>query len=163
MRATFDTNIADQSDLVQIAKRAGIDLAFVSVSAREVEETSFEAAVAQEESVVETLVLGESPIGRAALGRKTKVPCLERVLQVITSGSFPRKGARTVLSRGERRQLRDAMIFCAHVRGQRDLFVTNDRTAFVDNGRREVFQSEFRTRVMTSAEFRESLVGAPDV
>jgi hypothetical protein len=45
------------------------------------------------------------------------------------------------------------MIFQAHVREQRDIFVTKDTHAFIRDGRREKLEQQFNTRVMTPEEF----------
>lgn len=78
---------------------------------------------------------------------------LERLLAIISNGSFPKAGQRDSLSRRELAQLRDAMILSAHLREGRELFVTKDGTAFIDHGRREALQSEFATQIMTPKEF----------
>lgn len=49
------------------------------------------------------------------------------------------------------------MILCAHVRSGRDVLVSNDRKAFIKDGRRDSIESEFGTKVMTVAEFEEHL------
>jgi hypothetical protein len=51
------------------------------------------------------------------------------------------------------------MIFEAHVRNRRDFFVTDDRRAFVNHGRRESLEAEFSTRILTPDEFIEHCRG----
>jgi hypothetical protein len=80
---------------------------------------------------------------------------LESILAIISKGSFPKN--REMLSAGERRQLCDAMIFEAHVRNCRDIFVTCDERAFVRDGRRQVLEEQFKTRILTRAEFTDFL------
>jgi hypothetical protein len=45
------------------------------------------------------------------------------------------------------------MIFEAHCRQRRHLFVSDDRRAFINHGRREQLESLGRTRILTSSEF----------
>ncbi|NLP06058.1 hypothetical protein GX411_08935 [Candidatus Fermentibacteria bacterium] len=84
---------------------------------------------------------------------------LEEVLGIIGKGSFPPRGSRGKLSPGQRRQMRDAMIFTSHVRHGHDVFVTEDLKGFISNGRRELLQDRFSTRIMTTVEFVEFLRG----
>jgi hypothetical protein len=86
-------------------------------------------------------------------GGNEEASCLEAVLRIISSGAFPPTDRRADLTRGQRNQLRDAMIFCTHVRDGRELFVSDDRKAFIDGGRRELLQTRFATRIVTSDEF----------
>lgn len=72
---------------------------------------------------------------------------------IISDKGSPKQGQRDALTSGQRRQLRDAMIFCAHVRERREIFVTNDANAFIDEGRREKLERQFNTRIMKAAEF----------
>jgi hypothetical protein len=78
---------------------------------------------------------------------------LNAPLTILSNGAFPLPGKRENLSSGQRRQLRDAMILSAHVRSNRDILVSNDRRAFVSEGRRERIEAEYGIRVMTVAEF----------
>jgi hypothetical protein len=45
------------------------------------------------------------------------------------------------------------MIFQAHVRERRDIFVTGDERGFIRDGHRERLQARFDTRIMTQDEF----------
>jgi hypothetical protein len=83
--------------------------------------------------------------------------CFETVLRIISNGSFPKPNAREDLTQGERTQLRDAMIFCTHVREGRDIFVTLDTKAFLRDGRKERLESLYKTRIMTRQQFVEYL------
>jgi hypothetical protein len=103
--------------------------------------------------IIETGVYGESTWGNAVWAGGDDAVCLETVLEVISHEAFPRPGARAHLSNGQRRQLRDAMIFCAHVRDRRRVFVTNDAKGFINDGRRDELQRRFNTTIMTSGEF----------
>jgi hypothetical protein len=101
--------------------------------------------------VREMAVLGEWRLGEAVLGGDESQPMLEIILRVIGGGSFPPQ--RENLTRGERRQLRDAMILEAHYRDRRDVLVTEDAKAFINDGRREALETLCRTRIMRVDEF----------
>ena len=45
------------------------------------------------------------------------------------------------------------MILCAHIRACRDIFLTSDRKAFVNEGRRQQLATTYKTRIMTRDEF----------
>jgi hypothetical protein len=132
---------------------ADFDFAIISVTDRELSGSLVQVAVAPVGRIPETLVLGESPLGQAALGRSGDADCFERTLAIISNNAFPRPGERDTLTPGQRRQLRDAMIFCAHVRARRDIFVTNDARGLIDGGRRAALQEQFSTQIMTADEF----------
>jgi hypothetical protein len=56
------------------------------------------------------------------------------------------------------------MMFCRHVSAGRDLFVSNDRRAFINHGRREQIEAAFGTRIMSAEElFERYLVELEDV
>ena len=154
---TFDTNVFPAEALVARARRLGLTVAAVTVSRREAEGSSLEEEVSALESVLETGVWGESRWGQAVWGGSSDSGRLERVLALLSNGSFPPPGRRDHLSNGERRQLRDAMILCAHLRAGRDLLVSNDRRAFVADRRRQAIEAEFGTHVMTVQEFEAYL------
>lgn len=134
--ATLDTNVFPAEPLVQRARLVGIDVAAITVSHREVEGSTLQEEVAALQSIAETAVYGESRFGEAVFASEDDGLCLERALAVVSNGSFPRTANRDTLSNGERRQLRDAMTLCAHVRSGRHVLVSNDRRAFVNDGRR---------------------------
>lgn len=133
--ATLDTNVFPAEPLVQRARLVGIDVAAITVSHREVEGSTLQEEVAALQSIAETAVYGESRFGEAVCASEDDGLCLERAL-AVSNGSFPRTANPDTLSNGERRQLRDAMILCAHVRSGRHVLVSNDRRAFVNDGRR---------------------------
>lgn len=81
----------------------------------------------------------------------------DRLLEVISSGGFPRTGAKAPLTKGQHRQLRDAMVFFAHIRAGHSIFVSNDTKGFINCGRRKLLEAEFATRILTTAEFDEIL------
>lgn len=98
------------------------------------------------------MVLDETPLGSGVLASDAGVDLFERVLSIVSSGSFPRSGARDKLTDPQRRQLRDAMAFEAHVRQRRHVYVSDDKKAFISHGR-EALEALSRTRIFTSAEF----------
>jgi hypothetical protein len=151
--ATFDTNVFPAEPLIQRAARAGIAVGVVSVSAREVEGSTLEQELAALQSVDETGVYGESRYGQAVYASRDDANRLEGVLAVLSNRSFPRQGNREILSDGQRRQLRDSMILCAHILSGRDVLVSNDRRAFIENGRREEIASTWGATLMTVPEF----------
>ena len=106
---------------------------------------------------VESGVWDDSACDKAGFGCEGESEELEAILKIISNGSFPKPGARDNLTAPERTQLRDAMIFCAHVRAHRDIFVTNDTTAFIKHGRKSRFEIRYATRLMTRAEFEQYL------
>ncbi len=154
---TFDTNVFPAGALVARAEHLGIAVATISVSHRESEGSSVEEEVQALVTVLETVVWGESKWGQAVWASPTDTERYERVLGLLSNHSFPKPGQRDQLSDGQRRQLRDAMILCAHLRSNRDALVSNDRRAFIDHGRREAIEAEFKTRVMTVEEFEAYL------
>jgi hypothetical protein len=152
MRVTLDTGVFPIDDLRADLKRKGWTTNVVSVTDREFEGTSF-AGASVDQSVTEIGVWDESRWDQAAWGSKSDAAKLERILHIIANGSFPRN--RDSLTLGQRRQLRDAMVFESHLRSGADLFVTRDERAFVRDGRRDRLQTEFNTRILTRAEFAD--------
>jgi hypothetical protein len=166
---TIDTNILPGEDLLSAAAGLDLDFAAVSVTGREAENTDLEAALVELRIISETGVWGESRYGEAVYGpgvtsyrwEEARVfgrlvaahdtAAFEAILQIVGGGAFPRN--RESLSKGHHRQLRDAMIFYAHVREKRDIFVTNDERGFIKDGRREALQNAFGMRIMTQNEF----------
>jgi hypothetical protein len=104
--------------------------------------------------IAETAFVGESSVGDApVVASEQTVNLLERLLEIIGDGSFPKRGERDHLTAAERRQLRDAMILEAHTRNDRDIFVTKDARGFIRYGRRAKLQRLCSTRIMTPDEF----------
>lgn len=175
---TLDTNLIDADQVDELSKRlegTPHEFAFISVTERE---RGFEIGFAGRK-VVETMVWGESPwgslwggskpapfvIGESSpapddapsgrydvLGDDVDVDVFEASLVVIGNGSFPSQGEREELTDGQRRQLRDAMIFTAHVREGRHVLVSNDQRAYVNHGKRERLERLGSTKIRTSAE-----------
>jgi len=160
LKATLDTNVFPAQTLIERARLARVDATAISVSTREVEGSSLEAELTALEKVLEGAVFDESRFDEAVFGKEDDDLNLEKALALISSGAFPPKGERENLTPGQRRQLRDAMILCAHVRACRDILVSNDHRAFINAGRREALESAFATRIMTVAEFEEFIESA---
>ncbi len=99
------------------------------------------------------MVWDESRFDEAVWGDSESDSCLEFCLKIISGGSFPPLGKRDKLTRGARRQFRDAIIFCAHVREHRAIFVTNDISGFIKSDRRIKLEKAFHTVIMTRDEF----------
>jgi hypothetical protein len=176
LRITLDTNVVDPAGLSMIeAACAGydVDVKFTTVTQREQEGTPFapgpggivETGIWDESrwghfvwgdnAIPETLVLDESRVGKAVIGRDDAPTVLEAILAVISDGQFPPLGKRDTLTKGQRRQLRDAMILEAHVREERDVFVTNDERDFIRGGKRERLKSLCSTQIFNVDEFCE--------
>ena len=107
--------------------------------------------------ILEGGVWAHSAWGKSVYNGDSDSERLEEMLAVISDRSFPALGERENLLRGFKRQLRDAMMFEVHVRHGRDWFVTNDRKGFVNEGRREVHQALYGTRIATPDEFLAEL------
>ena len=151
MKVTFDTNVADRVDLVRVAIARGFGVFVTSVTNREL--LPSDIVPVTNELILEVAVFDESSFGNAVLGSDRDAEIFENTLTILSNGSFPRPGLRDRLTEGERRQLRDAMIFAAHVRQSHDVFVSDDERAFVSTGRREKLERISNSKIMTSVEF----------
>jgi len=151
MKVTFDTNVADRVDLVRVAIARGFEVFVTSVTNREL--LPSDIVPVTNELILEVAVFDESSFGSAMLGSDRDAEIFESTLRILSNGSFPRSGLRDKLSDGERRQLRDAMIFAAHVRQSHDVFVSDDERAFVRDGRQEKLEEISNSKIMTSVEF----------
>ena len=152
---TLDTNVLEADEIIKAGRRCGFEISVVTVTGREVEKSSYKAHLKNLGTVLETAVWDESPWGSSVWGSPESADTLEMIVGIISNGSFPARRARADLSKGQRRQLRDAMIFEAHVRSGRDIFVTDDRRGFVRGGLRESLETQFATRIMTRKEFAQ--------
>ena len=150
---TLDTSVSPPETVTASVPADKFEFVVVSVTDRETAGTSFQVRFSPLSRIGETGVYGESTFGSAVYGGKDDAQCLEAVLAIISHKGFPKPSQRDALTPGQRRQLRDAMIFCAHVRENREVFVTNDKNAFIDDGRREMLEKLFNTRIMKPAEF----------
>lgn len=153
IRATLDTNIAPLEDLQTRADGANVELAFVTVTARELAAHSYGEDTTAVRRVLETAVLDESQFNNSVLAGDEEVDCFAAILQIVSNGSFPKPDERGSLSSRQRNQLRDAIIFAAHVRDRRDIFVTLDAKGFICGNRKHKLESTFDTRIMTRTEF----------
>lgn len=150
---TFDTNLVDDEAVLAAARAVGFAVAHTTVTDRELSGSGVVPSGGRRADVFETAVVGESIVGLCVVGSDSDARNFERLLEIISSGSFPRGEKRNTLSEGQRRQVRDAMIFCAHVRERRDVFVTNDLRGFIRDGHREALEREFGTKIYTLEEF----------
>lgn len=104
-------------------------------------------------TISEDLVLDESQLDSAQLDGDADM--FEKVLTIISNGSFPPPGNRDNLTAGYRRTMRDAMIFSAHIRERRVLFITKDAKGFVNHGRRQRLQDVGRTVIRSLEELEQ--------
>ena len=157
VRATLDTNIAPLADLKARAAAANVEIAVVTATERELASHSYAESVTGVSRVLETAIWDESQFDNCVLAREEDVECFEDVLRVISNGSFPEPTGRGNLSPRQRNQLRDAIIFSAHVRDRREIFVTLDAKGFVRGGRKHKLESAYKTQIMTREEFMKYL------
>jgi hypothetical protein len=150
---TLDTNSVDDEKVIEAAHTAGYVVTHTSVTDRELDGSDVVAPIPAQ--IVESFVFGESCFGSGALAPDLDEVIFEKLLKIISNSSFPATGRRGNLTKGQRRQLRDAMILSAHIRDSRDIFVTNDVKGFIADGRRALLEREFETKIMTSTEFIE--------
>lgn len=146
IRITLDTNVLPANRISEAAEKLNCEFAVITVTNRELEGTDIDTPST---TIMETAVWDESRWGLAVWGGNNDP--LHEILQVISNSSFPRH--RENLTSGQRRQLRDAMIFSAHVREKCDIFITSDEKAFIKGGRRESLESKYATRIMTPDQF----------
>ena len=147
---TLDTG-AVEPHVVAHAALLGYEVQVVTVTAREVEGTTFEVGLRGMRKVPELAHWGESRWDQAIWGGPNTKGVVETALDIIASGSFPTN--RAALTVGQKHQLRDAMILEAHVRSGADLFVTGDARAYVGHGRREALEERLAVRILLVHEF----------
>jgi len=167
---TLDTNVLDPGTIERLSNEIDVpcEFAAISVSLRERGDVDFEIEVVPEVmiwgegrwgeavwggKIPELFVLDESLLDSGVLAEPDSGDVLEAALAIISNRSFPSPGYRDELSRGEGRQLRDAMVFEAHVRARRHVLVTGDKTGFVKHGRRALLEGLGKTRILTPDEF----------
>ena len=150
MKVTLDTNILPADDLIASVLPGLFEFSIVSVTDREMGGSATQVNIS---NIPETMVWDESRFDEAVWDDSESASCLELCLKIISSGSFPPLGKRDKLTRGARRQFRDAIIFCAHVREHRAIFVTNDISGFIKGDRRIKLEKAFHTVIMTRDEF----------
>jgi hypothetical protein len=152
---TFDTNTIPLDRTLLALGNLPADLAVTSVTRREMQGGSSAAHLRTLRELPEVYLMGESEMGVAVLGTRKIADLFEKTLSAITNGSFPKPDRRSHLTPNEKRQMRDALIFCTHVREGRDIFVTDDVTAFGKPGseQRNLFTELASTQIMTMEEF----------
>jgi len=150
IKITLDTNILPADDLIALVPSGQFEFAIVSVTDGEMGGSATQVDIS---NIPETMVWDESRFDEPVWGDSESDSCLELSLKIISDGSFPPLGKRDKLTRGARRQFRDAIIFCAHVREHRDIFVTNDISGFIKGDRRIQLEKSFHTLIMTRDEF----------
>jgi hypothetical protein len=158
---TVDTSIFPSDDLRAALEPKDFSFAAVTVTERELTGHHLAVELQQLSSVPGVAVWGESTWRTGLWGGPSVGGCFEDLLRVIGNGSFPPSGKRDNLTAGERRQLRDAMIFCGHVHAGLDIFLTNDAKAFVNGGRRAKLEAAYKTRIMTRDEFVTAFILKP--
>ena len=147
---TLDTGAVDEH-VKNHAALLGYEVQVVTVTAREVRDTSFEVSVGEIRLVSEVAHWGESEWGQAVWGGPETEQVEETALNIIASGSFPKD--RAALTEPQKHQLRDAMILEAHVRSGADLLVTSDKKAYISHGNREALERELGVQVLLVSEF----------
>jgi hypothetical protein len=152
-RVTLDTNVLPADDLLRKAPAEEFDFAVISITKGEAAGTSIAVSLEPLTSVPHLIAYGDRAYGAHAYGGVPDSECCEKVLEIIANGSFPPQNRRENLSPGQCRQFRDALILCTHIRDRRDIFVTNDSRGFIRDGRRELLQHEFETKILTRDEF----------
>lgn len=154
MKVTVDTNVLPIEDLRALLEPKGFEFLSVTVTDRELEHTSLQNSTQGLGHAPETAVWDESRWDEAVWDDGSGQDLLEKALDIVGDGSFPKRNLRAVLSKGQRHQLRDAIIAVTHLREGNDVLLTGDLKGFVNGGRRERFRDEMGIEVMTPDEFR---------
>jgi hypothetical protein len=170
---TVDTNQLDVSRIERLQAAISVphELVCVTVSVRERGEPAQVVLDAIPETMVwdesswgegvwggpipELAIADESLADEAVSGPEGHIDVFEKALGIISNGSFPPPRGREHLSDGQRRQLRDAMIYEAHVRHRRHVLVTEDVAGFIRDGRRQKLESLGQTRILTPDELEQ--------
>jgi hypothetical protein len=166
---TLDTNCIDHVYLRAAAAAANAELATFSVSRKEMGNSSFAAhlrdiAILPEQTVwadgfwadgfwVDRFWTSAIDVPyRLPSGIEMRGDPFEAIIGVVSNGSFSPRGQRKYLTDGQRRQFRDAMILSLHAQYRRDVFVTADKRAFINNGRCALLETMLLTRIRTPTE-----------
>jgi len=152
IRVTVDTSALPTTWLTGI-DRGKFEFAVISVTSEETIGTSFVIHLAPLEEVQKHTSYGVGPYGVGPYGGTIDKDCIRRALQIITNGAFTDPDQVVGLSPGQLRQRRDAEIICVHVGKKRDILVTSDEKGFIRDERRDRFETEFKTLIMTPTEF----------
>ncbi len=153
MKVTLDTNILPADDLIASVAPGLFEFSIVSVTDRETKGTKYAATRANISRITETAVWDQSRVYKSGWGGYESASWRELGVKIIIDGSFPPPDKRDKLLIGELHQLRDAMIFCDHLRNGGEIFVTNDTKGFIKGDRRIKLENVFFTRIMTRDEF----------
>ena len=151
IKITLDTDVLAADDLIEAGGGLDCEFAVVSVTRREVDGTSFAVYMEPLGGIHETAVYGQAKFGSSVFGSQRSHKFLEKILRIISSGSFPE--SRDNLFVGQVHQLRDALILEAHLRKERDIVITGDARAFIRHGKREELYAAFGVRIFTRVEF----------
>lgn len=152
IKVFIDTNIFPIEDLPRFVNGKEIKYIFSSVTEREVSGTDLTEKLLDGEKTLEVAVWDESSWDNAIWGSENNF--LEKILCIISSSSFPPMEKRNYLKDGERKQLRDAMIFENAIRSECDVFVSNDSRAFIGkDDKRSLLENMFRIKVLSRSEY----------
>ncbi len=107
-------------------------------------------------------MLDESSLGSCVLWPIEERERFERVLRLMSNGSFPKSGQRDGLTDPQRNQLRDAHHLATHAHAGGAIFVTEDMRAFgrPRSSLRHALEALCSTQIMTPDEFCASCDGA---
>jgi hypothetical protein len=166
---TLDTNCIDHAELLDVAAWAQADVASASVTRKELAGSPYDihltgVRVLPEQEVWKDGVWDDRAWADRTWASGPDIPYatadgvtkygdpFEDILKVISNGGSPPVTSRGTLTRGQRRQLRDAMILSLHAQHKRDVFVSADARAFIADGRRRVLERMLGTRICTPDE-----------
>jgi hypothetical protein len=172
LRVTLDTNQLDAERIVALreaAQNAGVAVEFCTVTVNIRErghsaglEAVLESAVWGEsewgtsrwsEPLGEPFVIGESLIGQGVIVGDDTASIYDAALRIVSNGGVrPKNGKRVELTDGNRRHIRDAMTFAAHVRERRHVLISLDKHLSGPSNRPKL-QSLGQTWILTPAEF----------
>jgi hypothetical protein len=147
---TLDTSVfprkhqrQEYDELIAQGRRRGFSFGVVFLTKREAYDSSFQEYMAGLDTIFTSGLVGpDAIVGEFVFASDDFAARFEEILSRITNGSFPKD--RSSLTKTERGQLRDALIFEAHVREKRDIFISKDRKAFINHGRRDCLQTASR-------------------
>jgi len=159
VKVTFDANMFPCDDLIELCDRMEWEVCRATTTDREFRDTSFSSDIETTTSANELCILNLSSVNASRLGNDELSERLKDILRILSDGSYPINGQAT--SDGEKRQFHDALTFEAHLANNGDIFVTNDKKAFINHGKRERLQDKFETVIMTGEEFREYIGNSP--
>ena len=159
MKVTFDANMFPCDELINLCNKLGLEVYCATTTNREFNNTSFEKQLEDTNASSELCLVNMSSINASRVNSSESSERLNEILRIISDGAYPKSGQ--AKSRGERKQLNDALTFEAHLNEKSDIFVTNDQKAFIKFGKREKLQEKFNTKIMTENEFRKWIKNIP--